>query len=75
MIAASIYNLRWTWSGRQVFWVDIESLLSTGIVAIVLIIEVIRSRSMFSIDEKYEEQVQQLEKTQIVPIQDTTNIT
>ena len=30
---------------------------------------------MFSIDEKYEEQVQQLEKTQIVPIQDTTNIT
>ena len=30
IIAANTYNLWWTWSGRQVFWIDIESLGTSG---------------------------------------------
>ena len=27
VFAASAYNLTYTWSGRQVFWIDVESML------------------------------------------------
>ena len=55
VMAASAYNLRWTWPGRQVFWVDCESLGTTAIVACVVVVEVIRSKAMFTVEDKYEE--------------------
>jgi len=77
VMAASAYNLRWTWPGRQVFWVDCESLGTTAVVACVLVVEVIRSKAMFTVEDKYEESnaVQAMDRTQVVPLQDTTNLT
>ena len=45
--------------------------------ACVVVVEVIRSKAMFSVEDKYEESnaVQAMDRTQIVPLQDTTNIT
>ena len=39
-IAASIYNLWYTWYGRQVFWIDIEGLIM-GIILCCLHVRVI----------------------------------
>ena len=77
VIAASAYNMRWTWPGRQVFWVDCESMGTTAVVAGVVVVEIIRSRAMFTVEDKYEDSnaVQAMDRTQIVPMQDTTNLT
>ena len=32
VITANIYNLAYTWPGRQVFWIDIESLIMTCLI-------------------------------------------
>jgi predicted ferric reductase len=39
-MAASAYNLFYTWYGRQVFWIDIECIL-VGLVMIILHIKII----------------------------------
>lgn len=45
--------------------------------ACVLVVEVIRSKAMFTVEDKYEESnaVQAMDRTQVVPLQDTTNLT
>lgn len=77
VMAASAYNMRWTWPGRQVFWVDCESMGTTAVVAGVVVVEIIRSKAMFTVEDKYEDSnaVQAMDRTQIVPMQDTTNLT
>ena len=32
--AASVYNLFYTWYGRQVYWIDIESIAMSGVMSI-----------------------------------------
>lgn len=46
-------------------------------VAGVVVVEIIRSKAMFTVEDKYEDSnaVQAMDRTQIVPLQDTTNIT
>lgn len=40
IIAASVHNLIYTWYGRQVFWIDIES-IAVGILMTCLLIKII----------------------------------
>ena len=34
VMAASVYNLWYTWSGRQIFWIDIECIAVSGLMCI-----------------------------------------
>lgn len=47
IIAANIYNLNWTWEGRQVFWIDIESIFTSVLVLIAHLVVIIRTEHLF----------------------------
>lgn len=47
IIAANTYNLWWTWSGRQVFWIDIESLGTSVVMLIAHTVVIIRTERLF----------------------------
>jgi len=47
-IAASIYNLNWTWSGRQVFWIDIECLATSIIMLAFNVVVILRSEHKYT---------------------------
>lgn len=47
-IAASIYNLNWTWSGRQVFWIDIECLATSIIMLALNVVVILRSEQKYT---------------------------
>ena len=46
-IAASIYNLWYTWYGRQVFWINIESLLMGIILSILHVHVILRTQNEY----------------------------
>lgn len=43
IIAASVYNLWYTWYGRQVFWIDVECIIMGLIMCIMKIIVIIKT--------------------------------
>ena len=47
IIAANIYNLFYTWSGRQVFWIDIESLIMTTLIIVCHCIVIFKSEKEY----------------------------
>jgi len=51
VIAANIYNLIYTFYGRQVFWIDIESIITTCLMFIFHIIVIIRTENLYSVDK------------------------
>ena len=53
VVAANSYNLCWTWHGRQVFWVDIECLLTSGLILIAHVVVILRTEHTY-IRDKYE---------------------
>ena len=52
VLAACIYNLFWTWYGRQVFWVDIECLATSFLILIAHVVVIIRTEHLF-VQDKY----------------------
>ena len=57
IIAANFYNLFFTWYGRQVFWIDIECIISTVIMLIAHTIIIYRTEHTYII-AKYDPQDQ-----------------
>lgn len=53
IIAANIYNLQWTWFGRQVFWIDIECIATTCLLLIMHVVVIMRTEQLF-VSDKYE---------------------
>lgn len=56
VLAASVYNLWYTWHGRQIFWIDIESIAMSVIMSVLNVIVIIRSqgeyiRTVFDVEE------------------------
>lgn len=43
IFAASCYNLAYTWSGRQVFWIDIESILVAVGMTVLIVMTILRT--------------------------------
>ena len=54
IIAANVYNLVWTWEGRQVFWIDIECIITSVLLLISHTIIIYRTEHAYGHD-KYEE--------------------
>ena len=55
-LAASVYNLWYTWHGRQVFWIDIECVAMSVIMSLLNVVVILRSqgeyiRSVFDVAE------------------------
>ena len=46
-VIASIYNLFYTWYGRQVYWIDIENLVNCTLTTAVLLMVMFRSQSLY----------------------------
>ena len=47
IICAALYNLFYTWSGRQVFWIDIECILVCLIMVVAHVIIMLRTESEY----------------------------
>ena len=47
MISANVYNLFYTWPGRQVFWIDIECLIMTTAILICHCIVILKSEKEY----------------------------
>jgi hypothetical protein len=50
IVTANLYNLAYTWSGRQVFWIDLESLLVTCSVLICHCVIIFRSEKEYLLE-------------------------
>lgn len=50
IITANIYNLFYTWPGRQVFWIDLESLTMTLAIFICHCIVIFKSEKEYLLD-------------------------
>lgn len=47
IITANIYNLAYTWQGRQVYWIDWESLLMTTLILVCHCIVIFKSQKEY----------------------------
>ena len=50
MICASAYNLAFTWSGRQIFWIDIECIIVSVIMITLHVVIILRTQSEYIIN-------------------------
>jgi len=46
-IASSVYNLWYTWYGRQIFWIDIECVVMGTIMSILHVVIILRSQKEY----------------------------
>lgn len=47
VMAASAYNLFYTWYGRQIFWIDIECILMSFVMIVLKVVVIIRNQSEY----------------------------
>ena len=47
VMAASVYNLWYTWSGRQIFWIDIECIAVSGLMCILQIVVIMKNQGEY----------------------------
>ena len=52
IIAANCYNLYWTWYGRQVYWVDIECIITTVLILAALVVILLKTEHEFNYDKQ-----------------------
>ena len=51
IIAANCYNLYWTWYGRQVYWVDIECIITTVLILAAHVVILLKTEHEFNYDK------------------------